>query len=79
MRHLAEVVSFVNDPARFAPSPEPMAGPAASDISFSDFGEVRGQTALEVAAAGNHNVLMIGRRGRGRRCSPNASPAFCRR
>jgi magnesium chelatase family protein len=65
---LAEAVRALNDPSGAAATPPPPTAAAAPDTL--DLAEVRGQLfarrALEIAAAGRHNLLLVGPPGAGK-------------
>lgn len=68
---LASVVGFLNDQHDIPPQPEPDVDAILTNAQHAvDFADVRGQEAvkraLTIAAAGAHNVLMIGPAGAGK-------------
>lgn len=76
---LAELAAYLSGDVQISPHP-PMEMNSVTAWTQTDFSEVKGQEhvkrALEVAAAGGHNVLMIGPPGAGKTLLARALPAI---
>jgi magnesium chelatase family protein len=70
VRSLTEAVCALNDPIGFRAPPEALEAPQpppSSDIDFADVhGQLLARRALEIAAAGGHNTLLVGPPGAGK-------------
>jgi len=79
VNNLAELAGYLN--GRISLQPQPVAEAAEKEIWVqTDFRDIKGQEhikrALEVAAAGGHNILMIGPPGAGKTLMARALPAI---
>ena len=82
LKNLLEVVRFLNETQTFEPTHVDTAAEFASHAFTSDldFSDVRGQEnvrrAMEVAAAGGHNMLMVGPPGAGKSMMAKRMPSI---
>ena len=79
-KHLVEICAFLHNQtaltvAHYQPETVPHEQQDLSDI----IGQQQGRRALEITAAGGHNLLLLGRPAPVRPCWQPDCPALCRR
>ncbi len=80
--HLKEVVHFLEHPEQYQPikANYPDFSRLSAGPTAHDFSQIKGQSeakrALEIAAAGNHNILMVGSPGSGKTMLSQALPGI---
>jgi len=80
--HLEEVIDFFNQKKALQPVVVDTRKEFQKQLKYPehDFSDVKGQEGIkrcmEIAAAGGHNIILIGPPGQGRPCLPNAYPVF---
>ncbi|MDR2515320.1 MAG: YifB family Mg chelatase-like AAA ATPase [Christensenellaceae bacterium] len=82
VRNIGEALTFLRGQARLSPVEPELYAPSAAEFTGTDLNLVRGQyaakRALEIAASGGHNLLLIGAPGSGKtmlaRCLPGILP-----
>jgi magnesium chelatase family protein len=80
MHHLKEVIEFLRNPSAFKPTPATSISSVDSTLPLVDFCDVKGQAsvkrALEIAAAGAHNIILSGPPGCGKTLMAKAVPGI---
>ena len=78
VHHLREAWEVLLDPLRFAPAlPPPAQESVVAGLDFSDVkGQVFARRAMEIAAAGGHNLLMCGSPGSGKSMLASRLPSI---
>jgi magnesium chelatase family protein len=81
-RDLREVIDWLRGEGSMPPLVDAAPWSSGVEATAGDLADVAGQVpakrALEVSAAGNHHLYLVGAPGRARPCSPSDCRACCR-